>query len=689
VFLASRKQQDVVSSIAEIRIKKDKLNNKRRLVRKKFSSEVEQMLKKLSQIGSDTQLSADAEIEKIIKAGLMETGGKVDISNELKAIRVSSSAFVESIKNVLAIKCNANEVNALVNTGLVSESKGVLEVSKLHIVKLIKSMRQRVAEMQNSDDAKKMLSRIDDIEKAVDAVCLLQTEMIVTGVFYSAAQTSLVDANEIIENEVEEAKEDEAGFEEDDFLNKIDNSKDSITRARQELALEDVSDMQTQITELYIQRTDLILKLENDIADLVNSAIDVASVIESNESDAVDKAIKYTVSNIGGSDELVQAIKTVPSISQKSFDVAKVSFFATSVVSELHTRFEGLFLTDKKSEATSINKHISGIVKQLKAVRLDDNPKIIEGFLSSVSKTINEAGALQNDILKVAEGVKETENSLRLASGGMVDKLEKLEKASLLVNKELVKIDFEIQKKSGKLKLDTQNSVSEIFLDIKKNKTKLIAIGVFALIFSLLIAWLISSNIKKALAKIKAFVGTIRQGAFEARLNSSSSVDFVLVAKELNGIAEMLQQRSELAAAISKGDISKNVSLVSKYDKLGEALQRLINNLNATIQRVGSAAMHVGRGSNHLAKVSNVLSQGANSQTELIKKVTEITTTVSEQIQYSNEAATEASALMVKTTKSVEAGTKAGDAMTVAMGDIANSSSKVAKKQKPSQNPSI
>ncbi|MEZ4525989.1 MAG: methyl-accepting chemotaxis protein [Desulfobacterales bacterium] len=144
-------------------------------------------------------------------------------------------------------------------------------------------------------------------------------------------------------------------------------------------------------------------------------------------------------------------------------------------------------------------------------------------------------------------------------------------------------------------------------------------------------------------------------------------------------MTENLREKSSMAEAIAKGDLSKDVPLSSDKDTLGKSLNKMASNLRRILTKINEAAKQVAAGAEQMADSSQSLSEGANEQAASLEEITSSIVQISSQIRCNAENAARTRKLAMQSQETVEQGKREMENMTSAMSDISKSSRSVAK----------
>ncbi|MBU2551992.1 MAG: MCP four helix bundle domain-containing protein, partial [Proteobacteria bacterium] len=150
-----------------------------------------------------------------------------------------------------------------------------------------------------------------------------------------------------------------------------------------------------------------------------------------------------------------------------------------------------------------------------------------------------------------------------------------------------------------------------------------------------------------------------------ARLNELEEMG-----SSLNAMADELSVKADLAVKISENDLRQTVNVASEQDVLGQALRKMVENLNQVIGQVNEAVSQVSASSSQVADSSQALSQGATEQAASLEEITSSMTEVGSQTKTNAENAAQANQLAAEARQAAEDGNGRMKEMVSAMGEI-------------------
>lgn len=202
--------------------------------------------------------------------------------------------------------------------------------------------------------------------------------------------------------------------------------------------------------------------------------------------------------------------------------------------------------------------------------------------------------------------------------------------------------------------INSENIAGDKEFDKVKSETVInsISIGIVTIVISMSLGLFISLSISRPLKKLIRIANSVSQGDLvrdmdeKVKLALTSRKDEVGdIAKSFDHVIDYIQGMGDAAGAISRNDLSIEVTVKSEKDELGNAFSAMLTNLQRMIADVSENAVALAAASGQLAVAANQAGQ-ATSQ---------IATTV----QQVAKGTTEQTVSITKTASSVEQMTKA------------------------------
>ncbi len=217
--------------------------------------------------------------------------------------------------------------------------------------------------------------------------------------------------------------------------------------------------------------------------------------------------------------------------------------------------------------------------------------------------------------------------------------------------------------------------------DAKKTAvTAVIVIIIFGVVF--LFAgtfFLLRSIILKPIQNVMGFVERLSLGDLSARLNMNQMDEIGRMGAALDAVVEDLNIKASIADAISEGDLMQNVKSASQQDVLGNALTKMVGNLNSIVSNILFSVSQVNTSAGQVSDSSQSLSQGATEQASSLEEITSSMVEINNQAKTNAENATQANNLAVSTQSASKNGVEKMKTLMSAMSGISESSKEIGK----------
>ncbi|MFO1498349.1 MAG: methyl-accepting chemotaxis protein [Verrucomicrobiota bacterium] len=144
-----------------------------------------------------------------------------------------------------------------------------------------------------------------------------------------------------------------------------------------------------------------------------------------------------------------------------------------------------------------------------------------------------------------------------------------------------------------------------------------------------------------------------------------------ILGQSLRQMLRSMKQRAALADAISRGDLTSEATVLSDKDTLGQSLAQMLVNLKKVVEEVRSTAENVAGGSEEMSSTAQQLSQGASEQAASAEETTSSMEEMTSSVQQNAENAKQTDRIA---TQAAESARLSGEAVTrtvTAMKEIA------------------
>jgi methyl-accepting chemotaxis protein len=148
-------------------------------------------------------------------------------------------------------------------------------------------------------------------------------------------------------------------------------------------------------------------------------------------------------------------------------------------------------------------------------------------------------------------------------------------------------------------------NMAELILTATVLASLLIAVGA---------ALWISRNISRGLSRAVGLADAVAIGDLSHKIEVSSNDEVGDLVKSLNAMTANLNATAAVADAIAAGDLTVDAKRASDKDRLGIALEQMLEKLSKVVTEAMAAAQNVSSGSQELSASAEQLSQGATEQ---------------------------------------------------------------------------
>ena len=165
----------------------------------------------------------------------------------------------------------------------------------------------------------------------------------------------------------------------------------------------------------------------------------------------------------------------------------------------------------------------------------------------------------------------------------------------------------------------------------------------------------------------------------QVRSYSEKKDEIGTLARSASGLIKMLESKVESLNAIAYGDLAVNVTCGSDDDVIGNALTKMVGNLNDMFANIISATAQVASGSSQIADGAQMLAQGATEQAATVEELSASISEISEQTKHNAELANEAKMLGDGIKQSADQGNRQMENMIQAVSEISEASQTIGK----------
>lgn len=300
---------------------------------------------------------------------------------------------------------------------------------------------------------------------------------------------------------------------------------------------------------------------------------------------------------------------------------------------------------------------------------------LFEGRMSSLTPEVQSKYQTVED--EINQWYESTQKDIDMAKAGQVDEAVN----ELLTNSKVIADQVENNLIELMEMMETQSRAKET--EIHQQMTGLtilqIAVIVIAVLITIMYCLFLIKAITIPMAKLSEAAKRMAEGDVDVDCTKIYNDDLGELLDEFQIMVNATKEQAKISDAISKGNLTLDVSARGDKDMLGKAIVRLISENNMTLSNVKEASAQITVGSEQVANASQALAQGSTEQASAIQQVT---ASMDEVTQRTKANATEAGQANVLVNNIKEMATSGNDqmkSMIQAMDDINASSETISK----------
>ena len=281
---------------------------------------------------------------------------------------------------------------------------------------------------------------------------------------------------------------------------------------------------------------------------------------------------------------------------------------------------------------------------------------------------------------------REAQNIVQsMSEGRRADAIEELENSILPKTQEVITLLTQMQERFADLIEEENQQVStlqNLFI------TVFISFIVAAAALSMLLTVYISGLISKPMAPLTAFFRKAGEnGDFSIEVKEKAVLDAYAKNEDELGeltrcagkFVEHVTGASGMIEAISKGDMSGSVHVLTNEDTLGTSLKNMLDNFNIMFGEIKSASSQVFTGAEQIANGAQILAQGSTEQAATAEQLSASISDISEKTRANAEMSGKAATLANSIKGKAEKGSRQMDEMMAAVIEISRESKNISK----------
>jgi methyl-accepting chemotaxis protein len=207
-------------------------------------------------------------------------------------------------------------------------------------------------------------------------------------------------------------------------------------------------------------------------------------------------------------------------------------------------------------------------------------------------------------------------------------------------------------------------SVEEAESSYQSTRAILISVVIAALLIAVAAAAWVMISINTGLKKINLMAQAVAIGDLEQHIDVKTNDEIKDVVDSVNVMTANLRNTAGLADKIAGGDLTAQPKPLSEKDKLGKALESMVERLRSVVSDAVAAANNVSSGSQELSATSEQMSQGATEQASSAEEASASMEEMASNIKQNADNAAQTEKISKQSAKDAEA---SGDAVNKAV----------------------
>ena len=238
------------------------------------------------------------------------------------------------------------------------------------------------------------------------------------------------------------------------------------------------------------------------------------------------------------------------------------------------------------------------------------------------------------------------------------------------------------------LDMDANNNVNETINLGNMTIWIALAVTLVSIAVAVIIGMIISRLISKPLQSMSDFlnyVGTTGDIIIGPEVRekieriSSSKDEIGQMSAELASFFGRIADVSKVLEAVSEGDLTVELPLLSEHDVMGNSMQKMLGNLNSILRELRIASRQVSAGAQQIAQSAQSLASGTTEQAANIERFSSVLTNLKEKTDNNAGNSKKAQKVNVETGNCLEGSIRSMEEMLTAMKEIDESSGSITK----------
>lgn len=228
--------------------------------------------------------------------------------------------------------------------------------------------------------------------------------------------------------------------------------------------------------------------------------------------------------------------------------------------------------------------------------------------------------------------------------------------------------------------LYTAIPTSVVNAPIRQQITAAVIIFVVVLVAaSLLIYYTLMKIIVRPVKSVTKAARTLARGESGVRLDDNYIGEIAMLADSFRGMEAFNIEQTEWLVRIADGDLTVKVHTRSEDDRIGQAIERLLAQMNRMFSEISGSTHRTADSAKQIADGSQLLAQGTSAQAAAIKELSETLSEITSKTKQNADIAKEASRLSNSILERAEKGSVQMDQMMTAVTEINTASQSISK----------
>ncbi|MCL2224982.1 MAG: methyl-accepting chemotaxis protein [Defluviitaleaceae bacterium] len=187
------------------------------------------------------------------------------------------------------------------------------------------------------------------------------------------------------------------------------------------------------------------------------------------------------------------------------------------------------------------------------------------------------------------------------------------------------------------------------------------------------------------ISEIKAVIGQMNEGHFDARLKGEYSGVFNVIKEDINFFIkdtdDYMKEINNCLAALASGDLNSkiNMDFVGDYAPVKQAVNNISSTLHKTMSEINAASEQVLSGAKQISSSAMDLANGAQSQASSVQELNASIDVITQQTRENADNSSTANTLSGRSTENAKEGNQSMREMLTAMEQIKDASQNISK----------